>query len=162
MKISLTLNDKPLEIEVNPYEKLINILRRNQIYSVKLGCSPQSCGNCIVLLNDKAVPSCKIPVGIVRDSSIVTLEYFKERDVYQDIIKGFEQAGIHLCGYCNTGKIFAAYEILKTTTHPTREQIYNFIVHLDDCCTERETLINGIIYACANYYTKEKQRKNVK
>lgn len=162
MKIALTLNNSPIVIDADPSEMLIVVLRKLKYFSVKLGCSPRNCGVCTVLLNDRAVPSCRLPVGLVRDSDVVTLEYFEQTEFYKDIMKGFEMAGIHLCGYCNAGKIFAAYEIIKYQSRPTRESIYEFISHLDDCCVERDTLINGILHASSIHFEREKLRKNGK
>ena len=60
---------------------------------------------------------------------------------------GFNKAGIKLCGYCNSGKIFSAYQILKNTKIPTRQEIKEQMQHLSSCCTDLETLVNGVIYA---------------
>ena len=66
---------------------------------------------------------------------------------YEIIMKGFDLANIKLCGYCNAGKIFCAYQILKKNKIPSREQILNQIKTLSPCCTDINTLANGIIYA---------------
>ena len=103
MKIPLTLNGKKIILTSEPTDSLMHILRKEQFYSVKCGCEKGICGNCLVLMDGNPVPSCKIPMGIIRDSNIVTLEYLKTDPLYQDIMSGFSQAGIHMCGYCNAG-----------------------------------------------------------
>lgn len=162
MKIPLVLNEKQVVIEAEPSEKLLFVLRREKLNSCKHGCHTASCGACHVLVDDKAAASCRLPVGILRGSHIVTLEHFSKTEVYQDIMKGFEKAGISLCGYCNAGKIFSAYEIIKNLSHPNRAQISQIVSQLNDCCVEREILINGILYAFAIHFDKEKMRKNGK
>lgn len=162
MKIPVTLNERSYTFDADPSEKLINILRREKLISVKYGCQSVSCGACYILLDDRTVASCHIPVGIVRNSSIVTLEHFSKTEFFADIMKGFEKAGISLCGYCNAGKIFLTYEIIKNMNSPTRESISEIIGRLNDCCVEKETLINGVLYAFAIHFEKEKLRKNGK
>lgn len=162
MKIPIILNEKKIVLSAEPTDTLLNILRREQLYSVKCGCEKGICGNCMILLDDTAVPSCKIPMGIIRDSKVITLEYFKTEPIYQDIINGFSQAGIHLCGYCNSGKIFTAYSILTRYHRPTLEQIHSAIKDLDSCCTDFATLTNGILYAVASKHTREGKKTNAK
>lgn len=162
MKIPVTLNDKKTVLEAEPSEKLMEVLRREHLYSVKCGCGRGLCGDCTILLDGHAVPSCTIPVGMVRDSTIVTLEYFQTFPIYSDIINGFAQAGIHLCGYCNAGKIFTAYEVLETYYRPDRAQLYAAINTFDCCCTDRDSLANGILYAVAAKHSREGRHKNAK
>jgi aerobic carbon-monoxide dehydrogenase small subunit len=160
MKISVDLNEKKTILDADPSESLLCVLRRNKIFSVKCGCTKGYCGNCTVLLNGHPVPSCTIPAGIIRDNQIITLEQFQNWPIYNDISKGFDQAGIHLCGYCNAGKIFTAYEVLTTYYRPTKEQLYFHINKYNFCCTDRDTLANGILYAVAAKHAREGKVKN--
>ena len=147
MKIPLTINDQKTVIEAEPTKNLIDVLRELKFLDIKKGCFEGICGNCTILLNGKPVPSCKIPVAIVKDQSIITLEYFKQSEIYQSILKGFSKAGIKLCGYCNAGKIFATYAIIKSNNKPSKEFIFEYIKNLSLCCTDLKTLTEGIIYA---------------
>ena len=147
MKIPVTLNGSKIILEANADESLMKILHKNGCISVNSGCAEGFCGACTVLLEDKPVPACKIPVGIVKNNDIVTLDYFVKTEEYSIIMNGFSKAGIKLCGYCNAGKIFAAYQILKLTKMPTRQEITDYVRTLSPCCTDLETLVNGIIYS---------------
>lgn len=147
MKIPVTLNGTKTILEANADESLMKVLHKNGCSSVKSGCTGGFCGACTILLDDKPVSSCKIPVGIVKNNDIVTLDYFSKTEEYNIIISGFTKAGIKLCGYCNAGKIFAAYQILKFPKMPTRQEINDYVKYLSPCCTDLETLTNGIIYS---------------
>lgn len=147
MNIPFTLNGTKNILDVRPEESLMTILRKHNITSVKCGCSKGICGSCCVLFNDNPVPSCKIPVGIIRDSDIVTYEYFEKTKEFAIIKKGFDYAGIKLCGYCNTGKFFTTYQILKMNRIPNRQEITSLVKNLSPCCTDLLTLVNGIIWA---------------
>lgn len=160
MKINFTINEENFAIDEDPDEKLLNILRNQNFLSAKCGCENATCGSCAVLLNGKCVFSCMIPCAILNGAHIITLEHFSKQTQYQEIIKGFEKAGISLCGYCNSAKIFAAYEVITNFSNPSREQILERIRSLNECCVERDTLINGIIYAAQIHFEKENLRKN--
>lgn len=147
MKIPVTINKTKIILDEQPDEILGRVLHRNGCSSVKCGCMEGSCGSCTILLNDIPVAACKIPVGLVKDMDIVTLEFFEKSDFYSVIMEGFHKAGIKLCGYCNAGKIFSTYQILRSPKIPTREEIKEHMKHLSSCCTDLETLVNGVIYA---------------
>ena len=91
-----------------------------------------------------------LPAGIVRDASIVTLEYFSKGTAYTDIMQGFTQAGMHLCGYCTAAKVFAVYDLIETVYRPSQEDLEQLADSLTCSCTDRGTFINGILYAVAN------------
>lgn len=147
MKIPVKLNGEKTILEASYDEKLLNVLRKQKLLLVKPGCTKGICGSCTILLNDLPVPSCKIPSAIIKDQEIQTLEYFSKTKIYEDIMEGFSRAGIKLCGFCNAGKIFSAYKLIKTNSKLNRKIIETEISHLSLCCTDTNTLIDGIIYA---------------
>lgn len=149
MKIPFSLNDKEIVIDAEPDKKLLYILRDNNLFSVKCGCEEGYCSSCTVLLDNKPVPTCIVPIASIRGRKIVTLEYFQKTKDYEDIDNGFKKAGIHLCGFCNTGKIFTAYQIISKTARPTKEHILKEISQLECKCTNRDILVNGILLAAS-------------
>lgn len=160
MIIPVTLNGEKLFFDENPAEKLMTVLRRRKLFSVKKGCGKGRCGFCTVLLDNRPVPSCRIPVGLVRDSAIITLEYFSKTPEYGDIMKGFATAGITMCGYCNAAKIFTVHQLLQNTYRPDKEELRDIAENLTCTCTERDTFIAGILYALANKHAREGKKLN--
>ncbi len=162
MQVPVMLNDEAELFDASPNESLLQALREKKQYKVKCGCMEGHCGNCMVLIDGKPVPSCIIPVAAVRDSNIITLEYFKSFPEYNDIMTGFKQAGINLCGYCDAGKILTAYQLISLTSRPSIQQIINMIQDLDFCCTDRNSYINGILYAIATKHKREGKKNGRK
>jgi len=161
MKIPVTINGEKIILDENPDEKLLSVLRNRNLISIKRGCEQGRCGFCTVLLNDQPVSSCLIPVGIVKDCEIITLEYFEKTPQFDDIDRGFKQAGVVLCGYCNSYKYFSVYKLLNANYRPTREQLFQ-LTSEDKCsCTEQTAFMNGIIFATANRHNREGSKKNV-
>lgn len=162
MQIPLTLNNESVILNVSADESLLQALRNKKLYKVKCGCMEGHCGNCMVLIDGKPVPSCIIPAAAVRDSNVVTLEYFKNYPEYNDIMTGFKEAGIKLCGYCDAGKILTAYQLIILPSRPSIEHIDSVIKNLDFCCTDRISYMNGILFSIAAKHKREGKRNGRK
>ena len=147
MTIPLELNGEQTVLQAEPDDTLSSVLRKNGCRSVKIACGKGKCGSCSVLLNGMPVATCKIPAFLAVNQKIETLEHFTKSDEYNAIIKGFEKAGIRLCGFCNAGKIFAASALIRSASHPTRTAVADAVRHLAPCCTDLASLVNGILYA---------------
>lgn len=160
MNIPVTLNGEQTVIQAECDESLLSVLRRLNLFSVKSGCEQGHCGYCTVLVNDKPVPSCKLPVGILKNATIVTLEFFSKTPDYAELIEGFEKAEVKMCGFCNSAKVFSAYSLINTYYRPTKEQLIETADSARCSCTERDSFINGILYAVAKKHQRE-GRKNV-
>lgn len=155
-KIKLMLNGEETIVFAKHDESLLQVLRGMELYKVKCGCMEGHCGNCMVLIDGKPTPSCIVPVGTVKEnSSIVTLEHFKSYPEYNDIMKGFDMAGVNLCGYCDAGKILTAYQLIIPASRPSIPQITDMVKDLDFCCTDRNSYINGILFAIATKHRRE-------
>ena len=149
MKLSVILNDKKEILEAEPQTPLSKVLREKGLISVKNSGQNGTGLSCTVLLDGKPVPSDIIPFAIIKNANIITLEYFETTNDYQDIKNGFDQAGIKLCGYCNSGMIFTAYDILHTFNRPTVQEIEESFSGLCYCCTGKRAITQGIRSATA-------------
>ena len=159
MKIPLILNNENKILEADPSEKLLEVLRRERLFSVRQNCGKGICGSCTILLDGKPVPSCIIPVADVRDSSIETLEHFAQTDMYKIIMDSFSKVGIQLCGYCNAGKIFAAYDLIQTYQRPDKHLIYDTVRHFICNCSETDVLVQGIMLAASVFHKKNRSSR---
>ncbi|MGP1459327.1 MAG: (2Fe-2S)-binding protein [Treponema sp.] len=147
MNIPVLLNGEQTVFHAQPDDKLASVLRRNGCRSVKLACAKGCSGSCAVLLNGKPVSTCKMPAFLAANQEIETLESFSKSDEYKAVMKGLEKAGVKLCGFCDAGKIFAAAAVIRSNVRPTRAAVLDAVRHLAPCCTDPDTLINGILYA---------------
>ena len=97
MKASLVLNvnGKDRSLRIAPETPLLYALRNNlELNGPKFGCGLEQCGACMVLLNGKANPSCRIPVSEVIEKKIVTIEGLAENGNLHPLQQAFidEQA----------------------------------------------------------------------
>jgi len=160
MKIPVTLNGEQIMLTAEPDTKLLDALRKKNLADVKCGCTIGLCGSCAILLDNVPVPACIIPVVAARNSSIVTLNYFVLQKEYSDIKKGFDFAGVELCGYCDAGKIFAAFHLISRYENLTRQQISSVMNSLGCRCTDENLLINAVVYSASFKEKREKREKH--
>ena len=150
MIIPFELNGNMVYIDSNPGERLVHILRRRfNLLAAKEGCLSGRCGSCMVLLDGKPVPSCVVPVFQIRNSSIVTLEHFSTTPDYRDVMEGFANAGVSMCGFCNAGKIFIAHAIVSAETRMSKDEIKAMFAGNMCRCTNVDDLVAGVKNAIA-------------
>ncbi len=147
MQTNLQINNGIITTEASKDETLLSVLRSLHVISAKCGCLKGVCGSCTVLINDKPVPSCLIPIGALTSQSIITLEHFSLTDDYEDIIQGLEKANVALCNFCNSGKIFAIHEIINAPNTPNKAEITRRMRTFTCPCTNMELLIDAVFKA---------------
>ncbi|MDR3283549.1 MAG: 2Fe-2S iron-sulfur cluster binding domain-containing protein [Treponema sp.] len=160
MKIPVRINGEQIQIDCPPDANLLTVLRRRGYTGVKCGCQKGLCGACTVLLNDLPVLACLVPLAAVRNAAITTLGHFAQTDFYADIRKGFAGAEAHLCGICDAGKIFAAYQLLSNQISgqniPDRDKVSETMSQLGCYCSDLDSLVDGVLAAAAF----RRERKN--
>jgi len=119
MIASFKLNGKYVKVEALPSERLSNILRSKfGLKSIKVASYDGLRGGDCILLDDNIAPSSLIPIFNVEGRELVSLEYFSSdksyTSYYKLIMKHFKIYNIELCGFCNAGKIFATYKIIRS------------------------------------------------
>jgi aerobic-type carbon monoxide dehydrogenase small subunit (CoxS/CutS family) len=123
MTISFTINSKKRELQLQPNETLLNVLRSNDFTEVKSGCEEGECGACLVLLDGKPVNSCQVLAMSVRGKKITTVKGIGTLHSPHIIQKAFARGGADQCGFCSPGMVLAAYSLLQKNPNPTREEI---------------------------------------
>lgn len=126
--IAFTLNGKPVSLDVESDTPLLWVLRDDtNLTGTKYGCGAGLCGACTVHIDGKALRSCSIKVGEVAGASIVTIEGLSA-DATHPLQKAWVAEQVPQCGYCQSGQIMKAAELLTIIPKPSRDQI---ITHMD-------------------------------
>ena len=84
----------------------------------KFGCGIAQCGACTVHLDGKAVRSCVLPVGAVRDRAVTTIESVGATSAGAKVQKAWLDLEVIQCGYCQSGQIMSAAALLAATPKP--------------------------------------------
>jgi isoquinoline 1-oxidoreductase alpha subunit len=121
--IGFTLNGKPTSVEVAGETPLLWVLRDVlNLAGTKYGCGIGSCGACIVHVDGRAEYSCLTAVSAVSGRSVTTIEGLA-RHGQHPLQRAWIAEQVPQCGYCQSGQIMKAAELLANVPKPTRDQI---------------------------------------
>jgi carbon-monoxide dehydrogenase small subunit len=122
--LECTVNDEPVEVLVQPYETLLDVLReRLGLTGAKEGCGTGDCGACTVQLDGQPVCSCLMLAAQVRGRAVRTIEGLATKGGLHPVQEAFVRHGAPQCGFCIPGTIMSAAALLEANPAPTEEQI---------------------------------------
>jgi nicotinate dehydrogenase subunit A len=120
----LKVNGQSRAIDVEPDCPLLYVLRDNlALNNPRFGCGLGQCGACTVLIDNRAVRSCTLPVSAAAGKEIVTLEGLAVDGSPHPVQKAFIEAQAFQCGYCLNGWVMTAKALLDKNPHPTDEEM---------------------------------------
>jgi isoquinoline 1-oxidoreductase subunit alpha len=126
--IGFTLNDKPVEVDVAAQTPLLWVVREHlKMTGTKYGCGAGLCGACTVHLDGRAVRSCQTQASDVAGRRVTTIEGLSANGDHP-LQKAWLAVQVPQCGYCQSGQIMQAAELLATNKTPTRDDI---VRHMD-------------------------------
>ncbi len=126
--VAFTINSKAVSVEAEPDTPLLWVVREHlKLTGTKFGCGSGFCGACTVHLDGRAVRSCQMPMDQVSGKKITTIEGLSPTSSHP-LQKAWIAEQVPQCGYCQSGQIMQAAELLAKTKRPTREQI---VAHMD-------------------------------
>ncbi len=146
--ITLTVNNEPWQVEVNPNQTLLGLLRE-QLYltGTKEGCSTGDCGACTVLLDGEPVNSCLVLAVEVAGHSIITIEGLAEGDDLHPVQSAFVEKGAIQCGFCTPGMILSAKALLDRNPKPTEMEVREAIAGNLCRCTGYAKIVEAAMSA---------------
>jgi len=120
----LWVNGQQIEVRVDPSTPLLWVLREElKMTGTKYGCGIGACGACTVHLNGIATRSCLVPVSLIGDRSIVTIEGIGQDQVGRAVQDAWVDKDVVQCGYCQSGQIMTAVALLRDKPRPTDTNI---------------------------------------
>ncbi len=132
----LTVNGQSKQVTVDPDTPLLWVLREElKMTGTKFGCGILACGACTVHLAGEATRSCVLPVSLVGDRPIVTIEGIGQDPVGRAVQDAWVSEDVVQCGYCQSGQIMTAVALLKNVRKPTDANIDQSMENLCRCGT---------------------------
>jgi isoquinoline 1-oxidoreductase alpha subunit len=126
--VAFTVNGTRREVGVDADTPLLWVLREHLgLTGTKFGCGIASCGACTVHIDGQAVRSCITPVSSVEGRMVTTIEGLSP-DGSHPLQKAWVAEQVPQCGYCQSGQIMQAAELLARNKAPSREDI---VEHMD-------------------------------
>jgi len=135
--VTINVNGVQREIQAPSDTPLLYVLRNDlELSGPQFGCGMAQCGSCSVLLNGKEIRSCITPLSAAAGKEVTTLEGLPARWAQQKglskaeaerTLHPIQQAWIEeqtpLCGFCQSGMVIKATELLERVATPTVAQI---------------------------------------
>ena len=152
--ISVTVNGKVHEAEVEPRLLLAHFLRENLgLTGTHIGCDTTQCGACTVFVDGLSAKSCTVFAVQADGSDVMTIEGLAPEGALHPMQEGFwEEHGLQ-CGYCTPGMIMSGVSLLKENPNPTEQEIREGIAGNLCRCTGYQHIVNAIQNAAGQAVT---------
>jgi nicotinate dehydrogenase subunit A len=139
---TLTVNGGAHSIDAEPDTPLLYILRDDlQLNGAKFGCGLGQCGACTVMVDKAAVLSCLLPISLLGQRPVRTVEGLGSASSPGPLQRAFIAEQAAQCGYCIAGMIMRAQELLEKNAHPSDTEIrQHMALNLCRCGTHMRIL----------------------
>ena len=137
MAITITVNGRRRSTGADPDTPLLYVLRDElHLHGPRFGCGLAQCGACSVLMDGKEIRSCVTPVAGVVGKRIVTVEGLGTPKKPHPLQTAFVAEQAAQCGFCTSGMLIMAADLLTRTPRPTEAEIKQWMnPHLCRCGT---------------------------
>ena len=126
--VVLLVNGSEHRLELPPDLPLLYALREHlRMTGTKYGCGEGQCGACTVLLDGRAVRSCRTPVSQAAGKKITTIEGLAQGGSLNPVQRAFLEQEAFQCGYCTPGMIMSTVGLLNSNPRPSDEDIVRFM-----------------------------------
>jgi len=138
MRVSMTVNGRPVSVECEPRTSLADLLReRLRLTGTHLGCEHGVCGACTVLLDGEPARSCIALAAACEGSEVRTVEGLEDDALARILREAFHEEHGLQCGYCTPGMLISARDVILR--RPS----------LDEATLRRE--LSGNLCRCTGY-----------
>lgn len=143
--ISITVNGRPCEADVEPRTLLVHFLRDTlRLTGTHVGCDTTSCGACTVLLDGQAVKSCTVLAVQADGCDVTTIEGIASNGQLHPVQEAFWNEHGLQCGFCTPGMIMASIALLDRLPRPTDDEIRAGLEGNLCRCTGYENIVKAV------------------
>lgn len=151
MKISFSLNDEPVEIDVEPSTLLSDLIREQlSLTGTHVGCDTSQCGACVVHVDGDSVKSCTMLAVSVDGGAVRTVEGLSGNSTdLHPMQQAFRDNHGLQCGFCTPGMLMSAIDLVKHNPDPTEAEIREWLEGNICRCTGYQNIVKSIIAGAA-------------
>lgn len=148
--IRLTVNGKTHEGRAEPRKLLVDFLREDLgLTGTHAGCEHGICGVCTILFNGEAARSCIMLAVQAQGAEIRTIEGLAENGKLHPLQQAFHEEHGLQCGFCTSGMLIAALDLLRTNPSPTEDEIREGMSAVICRCTGYRNIVRAVASAAA-------------
>ena len=143
MKVTVTVNGRKIQEEIECDLLLIDFLRSHGCMSVKRGCETSNCALCTVMMDGRPVLSCSVLTARADGHTIETLEGLQEEA--EEFGAFIADQGAEQCGFCNPGFMMNALALFRENPEPDVDEIKEYLAGNLCRCSGYEGQLRGIL-----------------
>jgi nicotinate dehydrogenase subunit A len=123
-QIRFRLNGVDTSVDSDPDRPLLDVLRSEfALAGPHFGCGAGECGACNVIVGDRAVSCCDMPLWSVADKDVTTLEGLGSAERPHPLQRAFIAEQAMQCGYCISGILMSAAALLRQNPSPSSDEV---------------------------------------
>ncbi len=147
-RIALTVNGTRREVEVEPRDLLVYVLREHLgLTGTNVGCDTSSCGSCTVLVNGESVKSCTM-LGVQADGlEVTTIEGLASNGSLHPVQQAFHEHHALQCGFCTPGMVLATVSLLQENPSPSEAEVRQALEGNLCRCTGYHNIVKAVLAA---------------
>lgn len=117
---TININGNMHAVQADENTPLLYVLRNDcDLKGSRFGCGSAQCGSCHVLVDGVSVPSCDTPLWAAVGKAVVTVEGLGQSGELGALQQAFVDEQAAQCGYCISGMLISATELLQKNQQPT-------------------------------------------
>jgi nicotinate dehydrogenase subunit A len=148
--VRFRLNSAETVIDADPDTPLLTALRGQLgMTGSHFGCGAGECGACMVLVDDRALTSCDMPLWSVAGKSITTIEGLYTPQAPHALQRAFIAEQALQCGYCLSGIMMSAAALLKQNANPTSAEVKAALDRNLCRCGSHNRMVRAVLRAAA-------------
>ncbi|MGX1324363.1 nicotinate dehydrogenase subunit A [Bradyrhizobium sp. USDA 377] len=152
--VQFRLNGAAIAVDVDPDQTLLDVLRsRLGVTGAHFGCGAGECGVCHVMVDDRAMTSCDMPMWSVADKDVVTLEGLGTAAQPHPLQRAFIAEQAMQCGYCASGILITAAALLKRNPSPTEAEVRAALDRNLCRCGSHNRMVRAVLRAVSEMAT---------
>ena len=145
-QISMTVNGVLVNAQIEPRRHLVDFLREDlHLKGPHLGCEQGACGACTVKVNGQIIRGCLFLAVQANGAVVETVEGLTKSGALADLQESFMRRNAMQCGFCSSGMLLAAAELIEKQPKATREQVREWISGNYCRCTGYHSIVDAIV-----------------
>jgi carbon-monoxide dehydrogenase small subunit len=149
--VALTVNGTRHEVEVEPRDLLVHVLREQlSLTGTNVGCDTSSCGACTVLLDGQSVKSCTVLAVQADGAAVTTIEGLSSNGELHPVQQAFHDHHALQCGYCTPGMVMAAVSLIENGDATDRDAIRSGLEGNLCRCTGYHNIVEAVAAAAGS------------
>ena len=146
--LQFRLNGDAIAVDADPDHMLLDVLRgRLGITGAHFGCGAGECGTCHVMVGDRAMTSCDMPMWSVADKDVVTVEGLGTAERPHPLQRAFISEQAMQCGYCASGILITAAALLRRNPSPTEAEVREALDRNLCRCGSHNRMVRAVLRA---------------